>query len=585
MSMRKTKIVCTMGPASGELSVLRRLIRAGMDVARLNFAHGSYDDHHRMIEAVREAARLEGKFVGIMLDIKGPEIRTGMVENDAVELVEGEPIVLVAGPERGTKDRLTITYDSLYEDVVPGSSILIDDGLIGLVVKEIVGKEIHCAITNGGLLKNRKGINIPGVKVRLPGVTKKDEEDIRFGVEHDIDFIAASFVRKAADVLEIRRLIELHGARCDIIAKIESQEGLDMLDEIIAVSEGIMVARGDLGVEIPTEDVPVAQKLMIEKCNRAGKYVITATQMLDSMQRNPRPTRAEATDVANAIFDGTDAIMLSGETAAGKYPLESVETMAHIAERAERAMRTREVVGRHREYVERTQTDAISHAVREIAEAVSAKAVITSTESGFTARMVAKHRPECTIVAVTSHASTARRLSVCWGVYPVLVKGTKTTDEMLGVAVDGALSSGYVQSGDLVIITAGVPVGQAGTTNLLKIQVIGDVISRGVGVGSSGVAGRAIVAEDSLDANDRVEAGDILVASLTNRDMMPAIERAAALVTEEGGLTSHAAVVGVSLGIPVVIGVKSATALIKDGEMITIDAESGFVYRGKTQVL
>lgn len=583
--MRKTKIVCTMGPATGTLAMMRQVIRAGMDVARLNFAHGSYEDHRRMIQLVREASRLEDKHIAIMLDIKGPEIRTGMMENDAVELEDGARVVLTTQQVLGTKDRLMVSYEGLPEDVHVGSVVLFDDGLIGLRVTEVVDGEIHCVVTNGGTLKNRKSINVPGVKVRLPGVTEKDVEHISFGVEEGIDIIAASFVRKAADVLEIRRLLEERGARCDIVSKIESQEGLDMIDEIIAVSDGIMVARGDLGVEIPTEEVPIAQKLMIERCNRAGKYVITATQMLDSMQRNPRPTRAEATDVANAIFDGSDAIMLSGETAAGKYPVESVATMAQIAVRAEQALCTQEVRGRHRDEVERTQTDAVSNAVRTIADELNARAIVTSTESGFTARMVAKHRPRSVIVAVTPHADVARRLSICWGVYPVQSRTPTSTDEMLSVAVDTALSSGLVRSGDLIVITAGVPIGHSGTTNLLKIHTIGDVIARGVGIGTSGATGRAVVARNPEEVLARVGRGDILVTHMTDKDIMPAIERAAAVITEEGGLTSHAAIVGLSLGVPVVVGATGITNLVKDGEQITVDAEHGIIYRGKATVL
>lgn len=583
--MRKTKIVCTMGPATSELQKMRLIVRAGMDVARLNFSHGTHDDHRKMIETIREAARLERKIVGIMLDIKGPKIRTGLIENDGIELDDGDHIILTTEEVLGTKERISISYDGLPEDVSVGSVIRIDDGLIGMRVEKVDNREIYCVVTNGGTLKNRKGINAPGVKLRLPGVTEKDVEDILFGIEQGVDIIAASFVRKASDVLEIRKLLEDHHVQCDIISKIEAQEGLDLIDEILLVSDGLMVARGDLGVEIPTEEVPIAQKLLIERCNKAGKMVITATQMLDSMQRNPRPTRAEATDVANAIFDGTDAIMLSGETAAGKYPVEAVETMSIIAMRAEEALRTHEVTGRHREGVERTQTDAISNAVRSIAEDLEARAIVTSTESGFTARMVAKHRPQSVIIAVTPHADVARRLTLCWGIYPVLVKSIESTDEMLAVAVDGALASGFVSSGDLIVITAGVPVGEAGTTNLLKIHTIGDVLARGTGVGMKSVVGRAIVAKKSSDILERVEAGDILVTVMTDRDMMPAFEKVAAVITEEGGLTSHAAVVGLSLGIPVIVGAIGATQVVTDGEVITVDTIRGFLYRGKTQVL
>ncbi|MCY0874684.1 MAG: pyruvate kinase [Firmicutes bacterium] len=584
--MRKTKIVCTMGPACADVSTIRQLVRTGMNVARLNFAHGSFEDHSKMIERVREAARLEGEYVGIMIDIKGPEMRTCLVQNDAIELVEGETLWLTADESvMGTPERVAVNYPGLSQDVSVGATLLIDDGLIGLHVEAIDGTEIRCRVTNGGTLKNRKGINAPGVQIRLPGVTQRDVEHIAFAIEHDLDIIAASFVRKAADVLEIRRILEAHGRHMDIIAKIESQEGLDNLDAILAVSDGIMVARGDLGVEIPTEEVPIAQKLMIAQCNRAGKVVITATQMLDSMQRNPRPTRAEATDVANAIFDGTDAIMLSGETAAGKYPVESVATMAQIAERAERAICERQVKGRHRNEMERTQTDAISNAVRSIADELGASAIITSTESGFTARMVAKHRPQSTIVACTSHEDVARRLSLVWGVYPVLTKFAKTTDEMLAVAVDGALSSGHVTSGDVVVITAGVPVGERGTTNMLKIHTIGDIVARGTGIGGGGVSGRAVIGTEVADLLARVQEGDILVTTMTDLELIPAFEKAAAVVTQDGGITSHAAIVGLSLHKPVVVGAEGIMQAIEDGQVITVDAARGYVYRGVATVI
>ncbi len=583
--MRKTKIVCTMGPSTASVEKLRELIRAGMDVARLNFSHGTHEDHGAMISRIREAAHLENKIVGIMLDIKGPKIRTGMIENDGVEVVDGASIILTTDEVLGTKDKVSISYEGLPEDVHPGSSIRIDDGLIGLRVEKVVGHDIHCTVTNGGMLKNRKGINAPGVTLRLPGVTEKDVADIRFGIAQGVDFIAASFVRKAADILEIRRILEEEDAKINIIAKIETQEGLDRIEEILAVTDGLMVARGDLGVEIPTEEVPIVQKLLINKCNQAGKPVITATQMLDSMQRNPRPTRAEATDVANAIFDGTDAIMLSGETAAGKYPVEAVSTMSQIAMRAESAILNREVPGRHANVVERTQTDAISDAVRNIAEELDAKAIITSTESGFTAKMVSKHRPKCVVIAVTPNERVARQLSLSWGTYSALVKSTKTTDEMLSTAVDGALSTGLVKSGDLVVITAGVPVGETGTTNMLKIHTIGDVIARGIGIGGKSVVGKAIVSTNTEDILSRVQPGDVLVTSMTDKYVMAAFEKASAVVTEEGGLTSHAAVVGLSLGIPVVVGASGILKQLTDGEEITVDAERGFIYRGRTQVL
>lgn len=584
--MRKTKIVCTIGPASESTEILSKLMHAGMDVARLNFSHGTYEEHAQRISRIREAAAKVNKHIGIMLDIKGPKIRTGKIADGSAELQDGAYITLTIDPvDVGTKDRVWISYAGLVEDVYKGAPIRIDDGLIGLEVIEVKGHDIVCVVTNGGTLKDNKGINVPGVTLRIPGVTDKDKADIRFGIEQGVDFIAASFVRKAGDVLEVRRILEEGSYHADIISKIETQEGLERLDEIVEVSDGVMVARGDLGVEIPTEEVPLAQKRIISLCNRSGKPVITATQMLDSMQRNPRPTRAEASDVANAIFDGTDAIMLSGETAAGRYPYEAVKTMAQIAIRAEQALENDEVVTRHISDVENTVTDVVGHAVQTMAKELGVRAIITATTSGHSARMVAKHRPLARIIAATPKDSVARRLTLSSGVYPVVVRDVYTTDEVLETSVDGSLDAGLVKHGDLVIITAGVPVGQQGTTNLLKVHTIGEVLAQGTGIGQKAVSGRAVVSSDVSDILARVAVGDILVTRATDRDIMPAIERAAAVITEEAGLTSHGAVVGVSLGIPVIVGSMDATKAIPDGAMITVDGLRGLVYKGRAHVL
>lgn len=471
--MRKTKIVCTIGPASESLENTKKLIMAGMNVARLNFSHGDFDEHGNRINVIRQACKELGKTVAILLDTKGPEIRTGKLAIEPIELVQDEYLTLTTEEILGDKNRISITYSDLPKDVQVGSTILIDDGLIGLTVVEVQGTEIKCLIVNGGTIKSKKGVNVPGVRISLPGITEKDANDIIFGIGQDIDFIAASFVRKASDVLEIRELLERHNAgHINIISKIENQEGVDNLDEILEVSDGLMVARGDLGTEIPAEDVPLVQKMMIEKANCAGKPVITATQMLDSMQRNPRPTRAEASDVANAIFDGTDAIMLSGETAAGKYPVESVLTMSRIAEKAESALNYRELFLKQSTIQETSVTEAISQAVTISALDLNAKAIISSTESGHTARVVSKYRPEAPIVAVTTEDRTMRRLTLTWGVTPVKGKQASTTDEMFDYAIQGGVDSGLVSEGDLVVITAGVPLGRSGSTNLIKVSVI-----------------------------------------------------------------------------------------------------------------
>jgi pyruvate kinase len=585
--MRRTKIVCTIGPASESVEMLKNLIENGMNVARLNFSHGTYDEHAARIRNIRQASEETGKSVAIMLDIKGPKIRTGMVRDGAVELQNGQSIVLTTEQiDLGDENRISISYEGLPEDVSPGSDLRIDDGLIGLVVEKVDGQDIHCRVTNGGTLKNRKGINAPGVKLRIESVTEKDIADIRFGIEQGVDLIAASFVRKASDVLDVRRILEEKGATQLIISKIETQEGLELIDEILEVTDGLMVARGDLGVEIPTEEVPLAQKMLISKCNKLGKPVITATQMLDSMERNPRPTRAEASDVANAIFDGTDAIMLSGETAAGKYPMEAVATMARIAERAEEALFGRLVSARSSaiESVAGSVTDAMSHAVANVAKELKAHAIVTATSSGHTARMVSKHRPNAPIIATTDREDVSRRLLLSWGVYPVLTKRAKTTDELLSVSVEGALSSGIVQHGDLLVITAGVPVGQPGTTNMIKVHTIGEVLTRGQGIGNKAVTGRLFVSNKTEEILT-IEEGDILVTHSTDRDIVPAFEKAAAVITVEGGLTSHAAVVGLSLGIPVIVGVQNATEDLKSGVVVTVDPRTGLVYEGVAHVL
>ncbi|MDQ0087000.1 pyruvate kinase [Paenibacillus anaericanus] len=468
--MRKTKIVCTIGPSSESLENIKKLIMAGMNVARLNFSHGDFEEHGARIKTIREASAELGKSIAILLDTKGPEIRTGKLKEEPIELVQDEFITLTTEEILGDKDRISITYTDLPGDVEVGSTILIDDGLIGLTVVDIQGTEIKCRIVNGGTIKSKKGVNVPGVDISLPGITEKDANDIVFGVEQGVDFIAASFVRKASDVLEIRQLLERHNAaNIQIISKIENQQGVDNLDEILEVSDGLMVARGDLGVEIPAEDVPLAQKQMIAKCNLVGKPVITATQMLDSMQRNPRPTRAEASDVANAIFDGTDAIMLSGETAAGKYPVESVLTMSRIAEKAESALEYREIFIKQSNAQQTTVTEAISQSVANSALELNAKAIITSTETGYTARMVSKYRPKAPIIAVTTEDQTMRRLALNWGVTPVKGNVASSTDEMFDKAMKGGLDSGIVKEGDLVVITAGIPLGRSGSTNLIKI--------------------------------------------------------------------------------------------------------------------
>jgi pyruvate kinase len=473
MTHRKTKIMCTMGPACDSVDMLKKLIQAGMSAARMNMAHGDLDEHKGRIDRVRQAAEELGATVAILMDIKGPEIRTGLLQESSYELKTDASLTLTTEQIQGDASCISVSYQDLTRDVKPGSRILIDDGLIELQVETIEGTEIHCRILNGGLIKSRKGVNLPGIHTSLPGVTERDIMHIEFGIEQDIDIIAASFVRKASDILEIRELLEKRGAsHIQIISKIENQEGVDNLDAILEVSDGLMVARGDLGVEIPVEDVPIIQKQMIQKGNAVGKPIITATHMLDSMQYNPRPTRAEASDVANAVYDGTDVLMLSGETAAGKYPLESVRMMASIAANIEEVLPYKDMLRVKAAQQKATITEVISQSAVSSSLDLDAKVIVVSTSTGFSARMVAKYRPQSPIIAVTASERVQRRLCLCWGVIPVSGREVVSTDDMFESAIHSALQSGIVATGDLVVVSAGVPVGEAGSTNLIKIQHI-----------------------------------------------------------------------------------------------------------------
>lgn len=585
--MKKTKIVCTIGPASESVDMLVNLINAGMNVCRLNFSHGDYEEHGARIKNIREAVKITGKRVAILLDTKGPEIRTNDMENGAITMKIGDSVRISMTEVLGTNEKFSITYPELINDVNVGSHILLDDGLIDLEVTDIDrdANEIVTVVKNEGVLKNKKGVNVPGVSVNLPGITEKDANDIRFGIGQGIDFIAASFVRRASDVLEITKILEEENAtHIQIIPKIENQEGINNIDEILKVSDGLMVARGDMGVEIPTEDVPVVQKALIKKCNALGKPVITATQMLDSMQRNPRPTRAEANDVANAIYDGTDAVMLSGETAAGDYPLEAVQTMARIAVRTEETLVNQDSFAL-KLYSKTDMTEAIGQSVGHTARNLGIQTIVAATESGHTARMISKYRPKAHIVAITFSEQKARSLSLSWGVYATVADKPSSTDEMFNLASKVSQEEGYASEGDLIIITAGVPVGEKGTTNLMKIQMIGSKLVQGQGVGEEAIIAKAVVAGTAEEAVAKATEGAILVTKTTDKEYMPAIEKASALVVEEGGLTSHAAVVAIAQNIPVIVGAADATSLINNDEVITVDPRRGIVYRGATTAI
>ena len=580
---KKTKIVCTIGPASESAETLKQLIDEGMNVCRLNFSHGSYDEHQARIDTIKKVRNEVKRPIAILLDTKGPEIRTGNFNKDEVTLNAGQKFTITMDDVVGDETKCTVSYKELVDDVNVNDRILIDDGLIELVVLSKYKKDILCEVKNTGIVKNKKGVNVPNVKINLPAITQKDKEDIIFGIKNDIDYIAASFVRKASDVLAIREVLENNGGQnIKIISKIESQEGVDNIDEILEVSDGIMVARGDLGVEIPTEEIPMVQKEIIKKCNSLSKYVITATQMLDSMIRNPRPTRAEVTDVANAIFDGTDAIMLSGETAAGKYPVEAVKTMAKIARATEESFDYELILRQKKAFMQPTITNAISHATCTTAMDLKAKAIITATSGGYTARMVSSYRPFAPIIASTNDEKTYRQMSLYWGVFAILNTESGSAEDVIDSSVQLSLEKNAIEPGDLVVITAGVPVGKSGTTNLLRVHIAAQNLVKGIGVGSSNVSGTARVITNS---SQEINENDIIITSSTDVDMMPQIKKASAIVTEFGGLTSHAAIVGLNLGIPVIVSADKATQEITDGETITVDAATGIVYKGTVKTL
>lgn len=586
--MKKTKIVSTLGPASNDLDTIVKLIEAGANVFRFNFSHGDHEEHLGRLNLVHEAEKKTGKTVGILLDTKGAEIRTTVQKDGKIEFHIGDEVrISMDDSIEGTKERIAVTYPGLYDDVHEGGHVLFDDGLIDMQIekKDDANRELVCKVLNEGVLGSRKGVNAPGVSINLPGITEKDSSDIRFGLDHEINYIAASFVRKPQDILDIRELLEeKHMEHVQVFPKIESQEGIDNFDEILKVSDGLMIARGDMGVEIPPENVPLVQKSLIKKCNAVGKPVITATQMLDSMIENPRPTRAEASDVANAVFDGTDATMLSGESANGDYPVEAVATMARIDVKAENALRQYKNFSIN-DFDKTDVTEAIGRAAAEAVENLGIKTIVAATESGYTAKMISKYRPDADILAVTFDDRTRRGLMVNWGVYPVVAEKPATTDEMFKLATEEAKKAGLAKEGDLILIVAGVPVGEKGTTNIMKIQLVGSALVKGQGVGEETVIGKAVIAKSADEANKKAEEGCVLVTKTTDKDYLPAIEKASALVVENGGLTSHAAVVGISMGIPVVVGAENATDAIKEGETVTVDSRRGSIYRGASSTL
>lgn len=586
MYMRKTKIICTLGPSADSDEVISALMQNGMNVARLNFSHGSYEEHLRRVVRLKRLREELNLPVALLLDTKGPEIRTGEFEAGSVILSEGAEIVIREKDIVGTTAEFSVSYKGLVEDVQPGTRILIDDGLIALEVIAIEDRDIRCKILNGGPVSDRKSINVPGAELKLPSMTAKDREDILFAIENDFDFIAASFVRKPKDILEIRHILEQKGDHgINIIAKIENSEGVSNFEDILRVADGIMIARGDLGVEIPAAQVPSVQKKCIKQCYSAGKISITATQMLDSMIRNPRPTRAEVSDVANAIYDGTSAVMLSGETANGKYPIESLRMMVDIACQSESNINYWKNFQMAHLIMIPSVANAISHATCTTAMDLNAKAIITITHAGRTARLVSRFRPECPIVAATVFPKIQRQLNLSWGVFPILVDEVQTTDELFEVGVDAAKKCGFIFDGDIVVITGGTPVGMSGTTNTIKVQSIGRAIVRGKGQVPSDMrigltTGTVMVIRDPehlppMELPD--DEGVILVAPYTNNQMMPLIRRAKAIVVEDDDPSSHAAAVALALDIPAILSCEGATHILATGHTVTVDAERGTV--------
>ncbi len=577
--MRKTKIVCTLGPSTNDDNILKRLVLEGMDVARFNFSHGDYQSHKANFDRIKKLREELNLPIATLLDTKGPEVRICQFSEGKVSLKEGEQFTLTSRAVEGTQKIVSITYKRLPEDVKEGTRILLDDGLIELKVEKVVdGTDIVCRILNSGDISNNKGINLPNTRLSMPYLSEKDKADIIFGIETGYDFIAASFVRTAQDVLDIRSILEEHHCQhINIISKIENQEGVSHIDEILHVSDGIMVARGDMGVEIPGEEVPAIQKMIIKKTVAAGKQVITATQMLDSMMKNPRATRAEISDVANAIYDGTSAIMLSGETAAGAYPVQAVQTMACIACKTEADIDYKKRL-REREDVPITNvTSAISHATCTTAHDLGAAAIVTVTKSGRTARMISKYRPACPILGCTTSESVYRRMNLMWGVKPLLMKEKKNAEALFEEALAVAERTEMVHKGELVVITSGLPVGISGTTNMIKVDIIGNILVSGMGIGKSAVCGNLCVCKNQAEAEKNFTEGDILVIPFTTNDMLPLIKHAAGVITEEDGMNNHTAIVGLALGIPVITGAVGATKILKTGSVVTLDATTGIV--------
>ena len=580
--MRKTKIICTLGPSTDKEGVLRDLIANGMNVARFNFSHGSHEEHLGRLEKLKALREELGKPVAALLDTKGPEIRLKDFKNGVENLVAGQTFTLTTRDVEGTNEICSITYKDLPMDVEPNGTIMLDDGLIKLQIQTVNDTDIVCTVLNSGQIKNKKGVNVPGVHLSMPYMSQRDKDDIIFGIQQGYDFIAASFVRTAQDVYEIRNLLNQYDSNIRIIAKIENREGVNNIDSILAAADAVMVARGDLGVEIDFTELPGIQKTIIERSFSFGKPIVTATQMLDSMMVNPRPTRAEISDVANAIYDGTSAIMLSGETAAGAYPVEALKTMSAIAERTEQEgfhLRGRTMDSNPGKI---SVSDATAHAACLTARDVNAAAIVTVSESGTTARLLSKYRPQQPIIACVMREQVQRQLSLSWGITPLMMSLAHSTDELIEMSTALAKENGYLHNGELAVVTAGVPVGVSGTTNMIKIHMVGNCLATGVGVGPENndvASGKACVCRTMDEVRAKFKPGMVLVVPSTSNEMLSFVRDAAALVVEEPGLNSHAAIAGKALLKPTVVGAAGATSHIRDGLMVAVDCAHGSVQR------
>jgi pyruvate kinase len=576
--MRKTKIVCTIGPACDTQDKIESLINAGMNVARLNMSHATHDYHANLIKNIRYVSEALDKPVGILMDLQGPKIRIGTLKQQVI-LKPGQQYIITTRNVPGDDKEVNVPFQDLPQDVSPGQTLLIDDGLIELNIESVSGNDIITRVVRGGELKDRKGINLPQATIKARSITEKDINDLMFGLEQHVTMVAMSFVRTPQDVLDLRKIIEDKKAELPIIAKIEKHEAVSNIDKIIDVVQGIMVARGDLGIEIPMAEVPIVQKMIIHKCNVKAIPVITATQMLDSMIRNPIPTRAEATDVANAVFDGTDALMLSGETAFGEYPIKSVETMARIAEYTESSSYYRHAIAAKNPQPSLSITDTVAFATTDAAHNLKAQAIITATQTGYSARRISKYKPQMPAYAVTNNKDVMHQLTVSYGIFPVYIGLPPDLDTLIEESVNSCLKKGYIKNGDLVVITAGILTGIPGGTNIMKIHVVAKEVAQGMGVGKGIIKGIVKVIATPLDFG-RVEKGDVIVIKEADIDRIDQIKQASAILSEETGLTSFSAIIGREMNIPVIVGIKDATLRFKDGMKVTIDTTSGLIYDG-----